>query len=225
MPEKTNLEEQEPRTDSASAQEGQAAETKDSDKAKTTGEEEPVKPVAEGRKKEPKAKPAAAKQEEPKAEPAAAKQEEPKAEPEAPVLKGGEKAPQQVPDQARESSGEPAGKGPGEKQEARPEERGPRRRDRPSGRDSGESSRPSDRQRRPGGRSRYRPFYRRKYCKFCSKKITISYRDADTLQRFITDRGKILPRRITGTCPKHQRRLAKAIKQARVLALLPFVEK
>ena len=62
-------------------------------------------------------------------------------------------------------------------------------------------------------------------CKFCSKKTEVSYRDADTLRRFITDRGKILPRRITGTCPKHQRQLSVAIKQARILALLPFVEK
>jgi small subunit ribosomal protein S18 len=55
--------------------------------------------------------------------------------------------------------------------------------------------------------------------------VAVSYRDADTLRRFITDRGKILPRRITGTCPKHQRQLSTAIKQARILALLPFVEK
>ncbi|MCK5007672.1 MAG: 30S ribosomal protein S18 [Spirochaetales bacterium] len=55
--------------------------------------------------------------------------------------------------------------------------------------------------------------------------MTVSYREADTLRRFITDRGKILPRRITGTCPKHQRQLSRAIKQARILALLPFVEK
>jgi small subunit ribosomal protein S18 len=99
-----------------------------------------------------------------------------------------------------------------------------RRRGRPYNRDDRDS-----RPRRPpgggGGRGRYRSFYRRKYCKFCSKKITVSYREADTLRRFITDRGKILPRRITGTCPKHQRQLSSAIKQARILALLPFVEK
>jgi small subunit ribosomal protein S18 len=96
------------------------------------------------------------------------------------------------------------------------------RRGRPYPRDDGES-----RPRRPGGggRGRYRSFYKRKYCKFCSKKADVSYRDADTLRRFITDRGKILPRRITGTCPKHQRQLSVAIKQARILALLPFVEK
>jgi small subunit ribosomal protein S18 len=76
-----------------------------------------------------------------------------------------------------------------------------------------------------GGRPRFGRFFRRKVCKFCSKKLSLHYRDADTLRRFITERGKILPRRITGTCPKHQRRLAAAIKQARSLALLPFVEK
>jgi len=76
-----------------------------------------------------------------------------------------------------------------------------------------------------GGRPRFGRFFRRKVCKFCSKKLNLHYRDADTLRRFITERGKILPRRITGTCPKHQRRLAVAIKQARSLALLPFVEK
>jgi small subunit ribosomal protein S18 len=76
-----------------------------------------------------------------------------------------------------------------------------------------------------GGRPRFGRFFRRKVCKFCSKKLSLSFRDADTLRRFITERGKILPRRITGTCPKHQRRLAVAIKQARTLALLPFVEK
>ncbi len=76
-----------------------------------------------------------------------------------------------------------------------------------------------------GGRPRFGRFFRRKVCKFCSKKLSLHYRDADTLRRFITERGKILPRRITGTCPKHQRRLAAAIKQARSLALLPYVEK
>ena len=78
---------------------------------------------------------------------------------------------------------------------------------------------------RPGGRGRYRPYMRRKVCKFCTKKLKIDYRDADALRRFTTERGKILPRHITGTCAKHQRELARAIKRARVLALLPFVAK
>jgi small subunit ribosomal protein S18 len=66
-------------------------------------------------------------------------------------------------------------------------------------------------------------FFKKKVCKFCVQKLKIDYKDADTLRRFITERGKILPRRITGTCAKRQRALAAAIKQARSIALLPFV--
>ena len=66
-------------------------------------------------------------------------------------------------------------------------------------------------------------FFKKKVCKFCAQKMKINYKEADALRRFITDRGKILPRRITGTCAKHQRALALAIKQARSIALLPYV--
>lgn len=66
-------------------------------------------------------------------------------------------------------------------------------------------------------------FFKKKVCKFCAQKMKIDYKEADTLRRFITERGKILPRRITGTCAKHQRALALAIKQARSIALLPYV--
>jgi small subunit ribosomal protein S18 len=66
-------------------------------------------------------------------------------------------------------------------------------------------------------------FFKKKVCKFCTQKLKIDYKDTDTLRRFITERGKILPRRITGTCAKHQRALAEAIKRARIIALLPFV--
>jgi small subunit ribosomal protein S18 len=66
-------------------------------------------------------------------------------------------------------------------------------------------------------------FFKKKVCKFCTQKLKIDYKDADVLRRFITERGKILPRRITGTCAKHQRALALAIKRARIIALLPFV--
>jgi small subunit ribosomal protein S18 len=66
-------------------------------------------------------------------------------------------------------------------------------------------------------------FFKKKVCKFCTQKLKIDYKDADVLRRFITERGKILPRRITGTCAKHQRALAVAIKRARIIALLPFV--
>jgi small subunit ribosomal protein S18 len=110
-------------------------------------------------------------------------------------------------------------RGPEERRPWRPRERGD-----DEGREGGGRFGGRDRF-KDGGRPRFGRFFRRKVCKFCSKKLTLHYRDADTLRRFITERGKILPRRITGTCPKHQRRLAVAIKQARSLALLPFVEK
>jgi len=73
-----------------------------------------------------------------------------------------------------------------------------------------------------GGRGG-KPFFKKKVCRFCVQKLKADYKDADTLRRFITERGKILPKRITGTCAKHQRALAMSIKQARVIALLPFV--
>jgi len=73
-----------------------------------------------------------------------------------------------------------------------------------------------------GGR-KGKVFFKKKVCKFCIQKLKIDYKDADTLRRFITERGKIHPRRITGTCAKHQRALALAIKRARIIALLPFV--
>jgi small subunit ribosomal protein S18 len=75
-----------------------------------------------------------------------------------------------------------------------------------------------------GGRNgKGKVFFKKKVCKFCVQKLKIDYKDPDTLRRFITERGKILPRRITGTCAKHQRALAVAIKRARIIALLPFV--
>ena len=65
---------------------------------------------------------------------------------------------------------------------------------------------------------------RKKKCRFCTDKITtIDYLDHQLLGRFITDRGKIVPSRISGTCAKHQRKLAKAIKRARNIGLLPFL--
>jgi small subunit ribosomal protein S18 len=78
--------------------------------------------------------------------------------------------------------------------------------------------------RREGGGGRRRFAGRRKTCFFCEEKIShIDYKRADGLRRFLTDRGKIRPRRQTGNCAKHQRQLAVAIKRARHLALLPFV--
>ena len=64
---------------------------------------------------------------------------------------------------------------------------------------------------------------RRKVCAFCQAKAeTIDYKDVNLLKKYITEGGKILPRRMTGTCAKHQRVLAKAIKRARLVDLLPF---
>ncbi len=71
---------------------------------------------------------------------------------------------------------------------------------------------------RRGGRKR------RKVCYFTSNNIThIEYKDVDLLKKFISERGKILPRRVTGTSAKYQRKLTTAIKRARIMALLPFV--
>ena len=64
---------------------------------------------------------------------------------------------------------------------------------------------------------------RRKVCSFCVDKVEeIDYKDVAKLRRYVTERGKILPRRISGTCAKHQRQLTVAIKRARCVALLPF---
>ncbi|MDK2918836.1 MAG: small subunit ribosomal protein [Candidatus Petromonas sp.] len=64
---------------------------------------------------------------------------------------------------------------------------------------------------------------RKKICSFCANKVKlIDYKDTKYLQKYLTDRGKILPRRITGNCANHQRQLTRAIKRARIVALLPF---
>ncbi|MDD8030456.1 MAG: 30S ribosomal protein S18 [Acidobacteriota bacterium] len=66
---------------------------------------------------------------------------------------------------------------------------------------------------------------RKKVCRFCERNIRdIDYKAVDILRKYIPDRGKIAPRRVTGTCAYHQRKLARAIKRARIMALLPFVE-
>lgn len=67
-------------------------------------------------------------------------------------------------------------------------------------------------------------FFRKKECKFCVEKLpSADYKDVSRLQKYITERGKIVSSRISGNCAKHQRRLARAIKRARAVALLPFV--
>lgn len=77
----------------------------------------------------------------------------------------------------------------------------------------------NDRERSPRGR---RP--RKKVCAFCADKVeVIDYKDVAKLKKFLSERGKIIPRRVTGTCAHHQRKLTIAIKRARIIALLPYV--
>lgn len=122
-------------------------------------------------------------------------------------------------------------------------ERPPYRQDRPPG--GPERRYGGDREGRPGGRPPYggggprgeggsygrrppppRRRRRGKVCGFCANKIIyIDYKTVDRLRHFVTDRGKILPRRITGSCARHQRMLTRAIKRARNIALIPFKAK
>jgi small subunit ribosomal protein S18 len=104
---------------------------------------------------------------------------------------------------------------PAMRPEGGPRESGPRG-PRPAGRPgSGPGAGP-----REGGRKFFR---RKKICKFCVEKIDgINYKDVRLLSQFVSEAGKIVPRRLTGVCTPHQRRLADAIKQARNIALLPF---
>ncbi len=80
---------------------------------------------------------------------------------------------------------------------------------------------PRERERRSYGRGKY--VHRRKVCAFCVDKVeVIDYKEPNKLRRYISDRGKIEPRRKTGTCARHQRELASALKRARHIALLPY---
>ena len=73
-------------------------------------------------------------------------------------------------------------------------------------------------------RRKRRIFHRRKVCRFCADtSLVINYKDPKSLRYFITERGKIIPRRLSGCCAKHQRTLTHAIKRARTIALLPYV--
>ena len=83
--------------------------------------------------------------------------------------------------------------------------------------------RPSPRSKKSGKRKK-RVYHRRKGCRFCADaSLPISYKEPKVLKGFTTERGKIIPRRISGCCAKHQRRLTHAIKRARTIALLPYV--
>jgi len=76
---------------------------------------------------------------------------------------------------------------------------------------------------RPAANRKKKPFLRRKVCRFCAdKKVEIDYKNPRILRYFITERGKIIPRRISGNCAKHQRQVTIAIKRARNIALLPY---
>ncbi len=120
---------------------------------------------------------------------------------------------------------------PSESPEAAPQESGPRTETRESSQERPDRRPPrrdstDSRDRGQGGEYAPRvPRFRRKVCLFCQERnIKVDYKRPDILERFITDRGKILPRRVTGTCSKHQRHVAREIKRARIIALLPFVE-
>ena len=94
----------------------------------------------------------------------------------------------------------------------------------PAPRPQGRPDRPDRGPGGPGGRDGGRKFFRRKkVCKFCVEQIDdINYKDVRLLGQFVAERGKIVPRRLTGVCTPHQRRLSAAIKRARNIALLPF---
>jgi small subunit ribosomal protein S18 len=99
----------------------------------------------------------------------------------------------------------------------------PQRPDRPRGR--GRFGDSGDRESGPSEGGMRMPRFKKKVCMFCQdKNAGADYKRPEILERFITDRGKILPRRVTGTCSKHQRFVAREIKRARAIALLPFVE-
>lgn len=74
-----------------------------------------------------------------------------------------------------------------------------------------------------GQKKRRRPMQRRKVCRFCAdKNLAVDHRDANTLRFFVTERGKVIPRRISGNCAFHQREVSRAIKRARQMALMPY---
>lgn len=76
---------------------------------------------------------------------------------------------------------------------------------------------------KPEGGGRRRTFYQKKICRFCADSVQeIDYKDVKTLKNLLTDRGKIIPSRISGNCSRHQRKLTIAIKRARQIALIPY---
>lgn len=83
--------------------------------------------------------------------------------------------------------------------------------------------RDDDKKKNGKGKRKGRPLARKRICRFCAdKKLSIDYKDGKALMAFTTERGKIVPRRISGNCATHQRDVALAIKRARILAFIPF---
>lgn len=82
----------------------------------------------------------------------------------------------------------------------------------------------AERERRESGdRKSRQKFFKKKACKFCGEKINfIDFKDTDKIYKFLTEKGKIIPRRISGNCAKHQRKLARALKRSRHAAIVPF---
>ena len=104
------------------------------------------------------------------------------------------------------------------KRDTRPDSRPDSRPERTGRRDETDRPRYDDRKSRGGGSK-----FRKRICRFCyDAKIEIDYKNTDTLMRFVSNKGKILPRRLSGNCAKHQRHVSKAIKQSRMAGLLPF---
>ena len=82
----------------------------------------------------------------------------------------------------------------------------------------------ADNKKRSNGKDKAFRRPRKKVCQFCADKSQeIDYKDVETLKRFVSEKGKILPRRVTGTCALHQRKVTEAIKRARTIALLPYI--
>ena len=100
----------------------------------------------------------------------------------------------------------------------------PMRRGPGGGSSSGGRDRDRDREDRPGGfRPGMRPRFMKKICRFCADKSAfLDYKDAERLKRFLTEKGKIIPSRITGNCAKHQRMLARAVKRSRHAGVVAF---
>ncbi len=124
---------------------------------------------------------------------------------------------------ASETSAAPAEGAPAEGGESRPERR-PYNNNRNYQNRGDRQERGDYGNRQGGGRKNFKRAPRKRVCAFCKEKIeVIDYKDVDRLKEYVTESGKMIPRRMNGNCAKHQREVAKAIKRARIAALLPFI--